>query len=316
MDIWINGSLVADDKATVSVFDAGLQHGIGLFETMAAHNGRCFRVEQHVDRLIKSASLLRLTDRLHAEPLVAAIQQAVDHSGLSNARVRLTVTGGNLNALQRTGEGPQDPTIIIAAQPPTEYPESFFANGVAATLAPGRLNPWDVAAGHKTLNYWSRISALQHAAAVGSGESLWLTPDAHVACGSVSNIFLITGGVLITPPARGEQERGEMVPPILPGITRSVVLELASKAGLTTKMEMPTLDDLMEADEVFLTNSSWNVLPVTSLGLTVQAETVDAEPELRRHRIAQGEVGHITADLRAAILECIEHETANGAKTP
>ena len=106
------------------------------------------------------------------------------------------------------------------------------------------------------------------------------------------------------------------MPPILPGITRGVVLELASKAGLTTKMQMPTIDDLMGADEVFLTNSSWQVLPVTSLGLTVQAETADAEPELRRHRISEGEVGQITADLRAAILECIEYETSSGEESP
>ncbi len=313
MDVWINGQFVSDTEASVSVFDAGLQHGIGLFETMAARGGRCFRARAHIDRLIESATVLRLTDRLHAEPLEQAVQHALDHAGVGDARVRLTVTGGDLNALRSTGAGPQDPTLLIVTQPPTEYPESFFGEGIAATLAAGRLNPWQTGAGHKTLDYWPRISALQTAASVGAGEALWLTPDAKVASGSVSNIFLLAGGTLITPPARGEQAKGDMIPPVLPGITRHVVLELAEKAGISVQRRLPSLDDVMEADEVFLTNSSWHVLPVTSLGLTVRGDGDDHETELRRHRIGEGEVGQTTADLRAAVLECIEQETCQDA---
>ncbi|MDP7029641.1 MAG: aminotransferase class IV [Phycisphaerales bacterium] len=313
MDVWINGEFVSDGDARVSVFDAGLQHGIGLFETMAARNGRCFRVGQHVERLIESARLLRLTDRLHAEPIETAVQHAIDHAGVQEARVRLTVTGGDLNALRSTGAGPQDPTLFIVTQPPTEYPETFFSQGVAATLAAGRLNPWQTGSGHKTLNYWPRIAALQAAATVGAGEALWLTPDAHVASGSVSNLFLMSDGCLVTPPARGEQARGELIPPVLPGVTRAAVIELAEAAGLQVQRRLPSLDDVMDADEVFLTNSSWQVLPVTSLGLTVRGDDDDAEPELRRHRIGEGEVGPTTADLRAAVLECMEQETRQDA---
>jgi len=315
MDVWINGEFMRDTDAQVSVFDAGLQHGIGLFETMATRNGRCFRARDHIDRLIESARMLRLTDRLHAEPLEAAVQNAIDHADVQEARVRLTVTGGDLNALRSTGAGPQDPTLFIVTQPPTRYPETFFSEGIAATLAPGRLNPWQVGAGHKTLDYWSRISALQSAAAVGGGEALWLTPDAKGASGSVSNLFLVAGGALITPPARDEQERGDLIPPVLPGITRAAIIELAERAGLTVRRRLPSLDDVMEADEVFLTNSSWHVLPVTSLGLTVRGDDDDGEPELRRHRIGEGEVGQTTADLRAAMLECIEQETCQDAPT-
>jgi branched-chain amino acid aminotransferase len=311
MDVWINGEFVSDEDARVSAFDAGFQHGIGIFETMIARNGRVFRADQHMDRLLDSAETLMLTDRLHAGPLIQAVHHALEHNAQTDARVRLTLTGGNLNALRSTGEGPSDPTIVIVVQPPTEYPESFFAKGVSALLASGRLNPWEFTAGHKTLDYWNRIAALQSAASVGAGEALWLTPDAKVASGSVSNLFFIADGILRRPPARGEQLSGEIVPPILPGITRRAIIELAQRAGITVEEALPTLEDVMGADEVFLTNSSWHVLPVTGLGLTVKSQDPksEQEAELRHHPIADGEVGSTTADLRAALLELIEQET-------
>ncbi len=178
MDVWVNGKFVSDAEARVSVFDAGFQHGIGLFETMAARNGRVFRADQHMARLLESARTLMLSDRLHAEPLIEAVHHAIEHNKQPNARLRLTLTGGDLNALRSTGEGPADPTIAILVQPPTEYPETFFTQGIAALLAPGRLNPWQQTAWHKTLDYWNRIAALQVAASAGGGEALWLTPVA------------------------------------------------------------------------------------------------------------------------------------------
>ncbi len=311
MDVWINGKFVSDNDAMVSVFDAGIQHGIGLFETMAARNGSVFRVDRHVDRLINSAQALHLTDRLHREPLVEAVRHAVSHNTLSEARVRLTVTGGDLNTLRSTGTGPHDPTIIIVTQPPTPYPETFFSDGIAATLAPGRLNPWCVTSGHKTLDYWHRISALQTAASLGAGEALWLTPEAHVASGSVSNLFLVRNGTLLTPPARGGQARGDTIPPVRPGVTREAVLEIAHRLGIQTSESMPSIEDVCAADECFLTNSSWHILPLTGLGLTVQAsDDSQSEPELRHQPIGTGGVGTLTADLRAALLELIQKETA------
>ncbi len=311
MDVWINGAFVPEQDARVSVFDAGLQHGIGLFETMAARHGSVFRAAHHMERLAESARMLRLTEKLHVEPLISAVQQAVDHSGLADARVRLTITGGDLNTLRSTGAGPQDPTIIIVVQPPTEYPEEFFTKGVSVILASGRLNPWHATSSHKTLDYWTRISALQDAAGVGAGEALWLTPDARIACGSVSNLFWIKDGVLRTPTARPVAGNDEDTPPVRPGVTRATIMELAAVTGIQIVEHMPTLDEVIAADEVFLTNSSWHVLPVTGIGLPVRPEDdPDAPPQLGHRAIGDGGVGLITADLRAALLHCIERETS------
>lgn len=316
MDVWINGKFVSDAEAQVSVFDAGLQHGIGLFETLAARNGGVFRTRQHIERLTTSAEILHLSDKLHVDPLVAAVRQTLDHSGRSDARIRITVTGGDLNLLRSTGTGPHDPTIIIVVQPPTEYPDRFFTDGIAVTLAAGRLNPWQVTSGHKTLDYWNRIAALQTATSVGAGEALWLTPEAHVASGSVSNLFLTKNGTLVTPPARGEQPRGEEIPPVRPGVTREAVMEIATRMGVPVECRLPVLDDVLNADEVFLTNSSWQVLPVTGLGLpTKNDEEPDGSSTLGHHPIADGVVGTLTADLRAALLELIASE-CDGSVTP
>lgn len=306
MKVWVNGELIDGSEASVSVFDAGIQHGIGLFETMQAKGGTIFRARAHMERLARSAKELLLSDRLHIDPLVDAAHLAVSENGLEDARVRLTLTGGNLGS-PTTSDGHQDPTIFIVAQPPTIYPEAFFDQGVAVTIAPGRANPFSPDAGCKTLGYWSRIQALQVAAGQQAGESLWLTPMAHLASGSVSNLFLVADGVLRTPVARGEEE-GDLPAPVLPGITRAAVIDLADDLGMGTQKTELTLDDLLEADEAFLTNSSWGVLPVNSLLAHARAEE-GSGVQLHRRPIAEGHVGATTVRLRERLLALIEQET-------
>ncbi|HBZ97012.1 MAG TPA: hypothetical protein DEO57_04125 [Phycisphaerales bacterium] len=309
MDVWLNGQFVAADSATIPVFDAGFQHGVGLFETMHAENGRVFRAREHVERLAESARMLRMSERLHVDPLVEAVQRTVEHNSLDRARVRLTVTGGDLNMLQSTGASPQDPTILVTCQPPTEYPDEFFAKGIGVVFAGGRLSPWTPEAGHKTLNYWPNILALQEAAAQRAGEAVWLTPEAHVACGCVSNVFIVHEGTLVTPVARDEEPGA-----VMPGITRAAVIELAESMNIPVERRTVSVDDFLGADEAFLTNSSWQILPVTSvLVRTGTGETgEDGEPVvgLQPHAIGEQGVGDVTSDLRTALLACIDRETS------
>lgn len=309
MEVWLNGAFVDDTEAAIGVFDASIQHAVGLFETMAARNGRVFRLEQHIDRLIESAVALSLTERLQSGPLAHAVTSSLERSGMKDARIRLTVTGGDLNPMRSGGSGgANDPTVLVVPQPPTPYPEAFFSGGVDVILAPGRLNPWSAFAGHKTVNYWERIRGLQHASLVGAGEALWADPAARVQAGSVSNLFVVRDGVLWTPPARGQQDQGEEIAPVLPGITRQAVLELTASAGIRVDYHAPTIDELFEADEVFLTNSSWQVLPVTGMLMRVR-ETDEQDVQLHHKPIADGSVGAMTADLRSSLLAMIERET-------
>lgn len=193
------------------------------------------------------------------------------------------------------------PTVLIVAQPAVPYPPEFFEKGVLVTLADWRVNPLDAYQGHKTLWYWPRLRELQTAAAKRAGEALVLSVTNHVAGGCVSNLFVVKHGTLITPIARGEEEdaaidaeerradhpthtnplstestvspaspRGGnknpvLASPILPGIVRAWALGEAKSKDLPIERRMVTISDVLDGDEVFLTNSSWGVLPVVQV---------------------------------------------------
>jgi branched-subunit amino acid aminotransferase/4-amino-4-deoxychorismate lyase len=303
----MNGVFVEDSEAKISTFDAGLQHGVGLFETLSAKNGRVFRATDHMNRIADSAAMLRLTEKLQTEPLVEALQLTLEENNQQEARMRITITGGDLNLLQQTGEsGGGDPTIVIQTQPPTKYPESFYEKGVMVSVASGRINPYEFSAGHKTLNYWSRLLNLQMAAMQQCGESLWLTPSAKVAGGSVSNIFVVKDGTMFTPVARGEEDGDDDPSAVLPGITRKVVMEIASDLGVGTSKQQLVFDDVLGADEVFLTNSSWGVLPVIGIRAAVQTpEGASTQDQM----IGGGAVGKLTKQLHISYQDTVNRET-------
>jgi len=307
MRVWVNGTFVDDCDAKVGIFDAGFQHGVGLFETMLARNGRVFRSRDHMERLALSATMLRLTEKLKIDPLVEALQQTLEENKQTEARMRLTLTGGDLNMLQRTGNSDcGDPTIVIQTQPPTEYPAAFYEGGVLVSLASGRVNPYDFGAGHKTIQYWSKLLNLQLAAMRRCGEALWLTPGAHVSGGCVSNIFTVRNETLFTPLARGEEDESNEPSPVLPGITRKLIIDLAQELGIGTSKTQLTLDGVLDAEEVFLTNSSWGVLPVVG----VLAPTQDGEVGDGQLVIGEGVVGKFTTQLHSAYQCEVEQETS------
>ncbi|KAA0212646.1 MAG: hypothetical protein DYG94_14510 [Leptolyngbya sp. PLA3] len=293
--VFVQGRIVPREEAHVSAFDAGFVHGVGLFETMIARRTgkvvRVFRLEEHLERLGASAAELGLSNEVRTGPLADAVLLTAERSGYETARVRLTLTGGDLNLLEASGRSNVTPTVIVSVQPATQYPDAMFGRGVMVTLGDARLNPLDPMAGHKTLNYWARLRELQAAAAKGAGESILLQVTNHIAGGCVSNLFAVRNGALHTPIAHGEEERGQMPSPVLPGITRAAVIEIAQRKGIGTTKQMLTIDDVLDADELFLTNSSWGVLPV----VRVEAE-----------EIGEGTPGDLTRELRAEL----EQETA------
>jgi branched-subunit amino acid aminotransferase/4-amino-4-deoxychorismate lyase len=296
VQVWLNGTWVGRNDARISVFDAGFQHGVGLFETMRARAGRVFRIEDHLARLVESARVLRLSDSLRPVPLADAVQATIEANNLRDARVRLTITGGDLNLLQQSGARPHhDPTIVIVAQPPTQYPDELFKNGVRVRIADARVNPLDPFSGHKVLWYWPRLAALQAAGLVGAAEALHFSVSNHLASGCVSNVFLVRERKLLTPFARGEESAGALPAPVLPGITRKAIIEIAADQGLATERRPLTIEDVLSADEIFLTNSSWGVLPVVA----VEGST-----------IGSGVPGERSRELAAGLEEVMRHAVA------
>ncbi len=274
--VFLNGGLVERDAARVSAFDAGLQHGVGLFETFLATGGggepedvEARGLDEHLARLAGSALELGLSESVRPAALAEAVRRTVAASGLTRARVRVTLTGGDLSMLEVAGRSQHTPTVMVAAQPVTAYPAEMFDKGVRVTLADARANPLDPTAGHKTLNYWWRLRELQNAAAKGAGEALVFQVTNHLCGGCVSNALVVTGGRVLTPIARGEEAGvgggGAMPSPVLPGVTRAEMLGACERAGLAVERRMVTIDDVLGADEVILTNSSWGVLSVVGV---------------------------------------------------
>ena len=298
MVIWLNGAFVDEAAARVSALDAGLQHGIGLFETMQARGGRVHRLVDHLERLAASAAELGLADPLRTEPMAQAVDSVLARWGRPDARLRLTLTAGTVNMLReaRDGAGARvDPTVLIVATPPTPFPSEMFERGVAVTVANDRLNPLDRFAGHKTLWYWPRLAALREAAQAGAAEALWFDVSNRLACGCTCNVFLVKGDRLLTPIARGEEPKGGLRSPVLPGVARRAVIGLAAECGLRIERCSLTIDDLLGADEVFVTNASWGVLPVV---------------RVERGMIGAGAPGPATARLRQAWLGAVSAQAA------
>jgi branched-subunit amino acid aminotransferase/4-amino-4-deoxychorismate lyase len=130
MKVYLNGKMVPLAEASISAQDAAVQHGVGLFETMQAFNGRVFRLEPHVDRLVQSAGELGLAAALRPRPLADVVEHTLEANKLTEARIRLTVTGGDLSLLGAAQAGGKatkhEPTVLCVASAPTEYPPAFL----------------------------------------------------------------------------------------------------------------------------------------------------------------------------------------------
>ncbi len=285
--VCLNGKLVQPDQATISVFDSGFMQGIGLFETMRAYHGRVFRLRQHLERLIASARTLGWTAVPELEVLRDHVQQVVGAIEHADARVRLTVTTGSLRPGREEDETPAL-AIVATATPGMSYPEQIYRNGVTVVVTDYRQNVHDPTTGHKTTSYFARLAALREAHRKGAFEALWFTHANRLAEGCISNVFLVQGERLRTPPLQT---------PVLPGITRAAVIEAARAHGVEVEEKPLTIHDLLEADEVFLTNSMMEIVPVVR---------VEREP------IGSEKPGELTRRINGWFGEIIERECGDG----
>jgi branched-subunit amino acid aminotransferase/4-amino-4-deoxychorismate lyase len=139
------------------------------------------------------------------------------------------------------------------------------------------------------------------------GEALWLTPGALVAGGCVSNVFGVKNGDLFTPTAQGEEVDDEEPSAVLPGITRQVIMDIAHDLGVDTNKKQVSFDELLDADEIFLTNSSWGVLPVIGVRAMIQTQEGGGTQD---QPICAGEVGQLTKQLHVSYQDTVDRETS------
>jgi branched-chain amino acid aminotransferase len=299
--VWLNGKFVDENEASVSVRDAGLLHGAGVFTTMQSRNGTVFRLDQHLRRLRNSCEALFIPLQYKDEVLTHAAAELLGRNGLSDSRLRLTVTRGTVT--QDPLHGPRvEPNLFLTATQLEPYPLEYYRKGLTVILLDEqKLNPYDIQAGHKTIDYLSRLSALREANRRQAGEALWFNVHNYLQSGSISNVFVVKDGRLVTPPTAMElREPGVArdVPysrsNVLPGITRATVIELANSNGIPVETAAIDVNRLLDADEVFLTNSIMEIMPVC---------------RIERKAIGQDKPGPVTMKLMEEYRKLVSAES-------
>jgi branched-chain amino acid aminotransferase len=254
MWIYLNDRFVREEKAVVSVFDHGFLYGDGVFETLRAYDGAIFSLRGHLDRLKKSARAigLPLPDLSFDELLRAALLK----NGLREAILRITLSRGP-GPLAPSPRGCPSPTLVIFARPFIPPPRRLYARGLSAILARTRRNPAEALDPRiKSANFLNLIMAKREAERQGAQEAILLNAGGELAEGSTSNLFFVKGETVYTPSRKAG---------ILEGITRQVVLILARENAIPLVEGCFPPAALRSADEAFLTNTSWEIAPLTRL---------------------------------------------------
>ncbi len=251
--VWINGTIHPPETAAISVFDHGLLYGDGVFEGMRTYGGKVFRLKAHLQRLFDSAKAIALEVPVEFDELADVTTDVVARTGFTEAYLRHIVTRG----VGDLGIDPRrctTPSVIIICDELRMFPPEKLAAGLrvvtASTPMPHReaLSPRV-----KSLNYLPHVLAKHEGGTAGADEVLMLDSGGYVAEGSGQNLFIVTDGVVRTPPPSAG---------ILKGVTRDVVLELARAAELPVREDLLNRYDVYTAQEVFLTGTATEIVPV------------------------------------------------------
>ncbi|MGQ9545802.1 MAG: aminotransferase class IV [Dehalococcoidia bacterium] len=288
--VYLNGKLVPRSEAKLSALDHGFLYGYGLFETMRAYNGHIFRLDAHLTRLRCSAESIGLTHSILTtnegkQSLKAACAATLQANELKDAGIRLTVTAGE-GDMTPDPTGCRAPTVLITVQELNALQPEKYETGFKTVISSVRRNSQSPLSRLKSTCYVENIIARMAARAAGCDEAIFLNEQGYLAEGSMTNIFLVSNGELITPCF----ETG-----VLPGITKDAVLEIARNSNFKATERWVELNELLEAQEAFVTNSILELMPLVS---------VDGRP------IGSGKPGKLSRELllayRKVVNEAVE----------
>lgn len=282
--IYLDGKLVPEKNARLSVFDHGLLYGDGVFEGLRIYQGRIFRLQEHLDRLYQSSKGINLEVPLTPEALEQAVVKTVQANKLRDGYIRIVVTRGQ-GDLGMDPEKCARPSLFIIASKIQLYPQAYYDKGLdMVTVATRRNSPESLNPAIKSLNYLNNILAKIEANNAGALEGLILNQAGYVSECTGENIFVLHKNLLSTPPVSAG---------VLDGITRRAVLEIGQAKGLDTQERNLTQQDVYVADECFLTGTAAEIVPVTR---------VDGR------KIGTGKPGPITREIRKAFQELTQTE--------
>lgn len=251
--VYVNGKFVKREEATVSVFDHGFLYGDGIFEGIRAYDGCVFKLEEHLVRLYESAKAILLNIPLSIKEMEQAVVETLQRNQLASAYIRLVVSRGK-------GDLGLDPNnchganVIIIAEKLKLFPAELYEKGLKVVTVPTRRNAPDALNPRiKSLNYLNNILAKLEAEQAGVAEALILNHEGYVCEGSGDNVFIVKDGKVITPPTYlGALE----------GVTRNTIMDVCRKLGIPCEEKPFTRHEVYVADEVFLTGTAAEVIPV------------------------------------------------------
>jgi branched-subunit amino acid aminotransferase/4-amino-4-deoxychorismate lyase len=282
--VYLNGEIVPEDKAMVSVDDRSVLFGDAAYETMRSYSGRFFRFPDHLRRLRDTLEGMRLELPVSDADITRGARDLLEANALPDARVRLTVTGGRFRGeirLRRT----DPPNLILTARPLSVPDPAVLRTGVSVTVSPWRVHSVSPLPRIKTVNRLRHLMAKEDALAAGAWDALFCDEAGNLLEGTATNVFFVVEGVLCTPSLDG---------PLLAGVTRDAVLELARKEEVPLREGPLPLVEAADAGEGFLTSTTIELLPVTAL---------DGKP------VGEGRPGPVWRTLAAAYRRLVAEET-------
>ena len=282
--VYIDGGLVPEEQAKISVFDHGLLYGDGIFEGIRAYNGLVFRLDDHLRRLYRSAKAILLNIPLSLEAMTAAVLETIRANELRDAYVRVVVTRG-LGDLGLDPRKCPKPSVIIIAASIQLYPEEVYEKGMSLiTCVTRRNSPNALDPAIKSLNYLSNVLAKIEANQAGVPEGIMLSIDGYVAECTADNLFVVSDNHLLTPPVAVGS---------LQGITRAVVMELGERLGMTVEKRLFRIQTVYCADEAFLTGTAAEIVPIASVDGRI---------------VGDGKPGPVTKRLRNEFVDLTTHD--------
>ena len=286
MKIYLNDQLVDSSEAKVSVFDHGLLYGDGIFEGIRLYNGCVFKLEEHLERLEYSAKAIMLDMPWTREEISNAVCETCRANDLQDGYIRLVVTRG-VGSLGLSIKNCDQPQLIIIADNIQLYPSEYYEQGLSIITVPTRrCNPAALPPTVKSLNYLNNILAKIEAQHLGYHEAIMLNDQGYVAECTGDNVFIIHKGALITPASSSGA---------LKGITRGTVLEIADHLNIPCREENMTRYDVWVADEVFLTGTAAEIVPIVE----VDARKIgDGKPGVITARFLEAFRGKVSLDGR------------------
>lgn len=256
MYVYLNDRIVSSENAVVSVFDHGFLYGDGIYETMRAYNGIVFMIDEHIKRLFRSASLIGLKIPYNSEKLKSSIYETIQANNLKNAYIRLTISRG-CGSLGLDPDFCQKPSIVIIVKEQKDYPKSLYQKGLKVIIARTRRNLKEAINPQiKSLNFLNNILAKLEAKEKNANEAIMLNVYRKLTEGTICNVFFYKDNILFTPSI----DCG-----ILDGITRGIVIGIAIEQGIKVKEGKFTKEDIYSAKEIFITNTTMEVMPVSEL---------------------------------------------------